>query len=375
MISCNVFFEKLKERHIHFFTGVPDSLLKNICACISAHTSHRQHVIAANEGAAIGIAAGYHLATGKIPMVYMQNSGLGNAINPLLSLADKEVYGIPMVLMIGWRGEPDVKDEPQHIKQGRIQKALLSALEIPYRIIDAHVKNIDSTLDELLAIAKNKQTPVALVVRKATFDNFPLSKTEQDAYALTREQAIKLLLQHYKDDTLIVATTGKTSREVFEYRAAMGQSHKQDFLTVGSMGHASQIALGVAMQTSQRVICLDGDGAAIMHMGSMGIVAKNAPSNFLHIVLNNGVHDSVGGQKTIGFDIDFSNIASGCGYKSVFSVASEDEMISKLNALDSADGPIFFEIKVRTGARSDLGRPTNTPQQNKKLFMDFLSRK
>jgi len=374
MIDCSKFFNTLKSHYISFYAGVPDSLLKDFCAYVSDHASKQDHIITANEGGAIALAAGYFLATGNIPLVYMQNSGLGNAINPLLSLADKEVYSIPMILMIGWRGEPGVKDEPQHIKQGRIQKDLLEVLEIPYKILDSSVCDVDTFLSEVVTQVKNLQSPVAIVVKKGAFSPYKLEGNQDRNLSLTREQAVQQILSSLPKDAIVISTTGKTSREVFEYREHKKEGHNCDFLTVGSMGHCSQIALGIALNTKKLVLCLDGDGAAIMHMGSMAIIGTTAPSNLIHIVLNNGSHDSVGGQPTLGFKISFITIARACGYKKAITVNREKDLKKVMQSVLKAKGPVLVEVKVSKGARKDLGRPTSTPIENKLLLMNKIKK-
>lgn len=373
MINCESFLTKLNDLGVRFYTGVPDSLLKDIGAYIADYTDSGQHIIAANEGAAVGLATGYHLATGEVPMVYLQNSGLGNTINPLLSLADQEVYSVPMLLMIGWRGEPGKKDEPQHVKQGRVQNALLDALEIPYQVIDHNdAKTIDHLLQDLITYAKQENRPVALVVRANTFAPYKLQHDIQTAFPYNREQALEIILQQLPEEAIVVSTTGKTSREVFEIRKKNHQSGATDFLTVGAMGHACQIALGIALHSDRPVYCLDGDGAVLMHMGSLAIVGLSNANNLHHIVLNNGAHDSVGGQPTAGFDVDFKTIALGCGYKKAYSISAAKDIEAHIRLLDTQVGTTFTEIKVNKGARKDLGRPTSSPLENKQKLMQLL---
>lgn len=374
MIECSDIYYELRLKGVDFFSGVPDSLLKDFCAYITVNTSGKEHIIAANEGAALSIASGYHLATGKIPLVYLQNSGIGNLINPLLSLADKEVYGIPIILMIGWRGEPGNKDEPQHIKQGRVQNNILAAMELPYMVLDSSIDDIHSFINKIYYMTLERQAPVAIIVREKTFSPFNLLEVKNQSYEMSRETAIINILSQVSKDSIVVSTTGKASREVFEFRERMNQPHHQDFLTVGSMGHCSQIALGVSLYSSKKIVCFDGDGAMIMHMGSMGIIGNNAPNNFYHFVFNNGAHESVGGQPTVGFSIDFVKIALSCGYKYAYSFSTEKELNEKLNRALSMDGPVLVEIKINKHSRKDLGRPSKTPFENKKALMDFIEK-
>lgn len=373
MIQPADFVNALKGQGVDFFTGVPDSLLKEFGAYVMDAIEPHKHIIAANEGGAIGLAAGYHLGTGRVPLVYMQNSGLGNTVNPLLSLADKEVYGIPMLLLIGWRGEPGVKDEPQHIKQGRVQLSMLDSMEIPYRIIDKNTANFGDVVAEMVKKAREISNPVALVVRAGTFGAYKMLRLPEPDLEMDREAAIITVLSSISKNDVVISTTGKASREVFEYRARNNEGHSKDFLTVGSMGHSVMIALGVAIAKPQkRVVCLDGDGAILMQLGALAITGTMAPNNFIHIVINNGAHDSVGGQPTAGFLIDFSKVAKACCYKNVAVVDSSDELKKTVETFASASGPGFIEVKVKKGGRDDLGRPTTTPAFNKMQLMEFL---
>ncbi len=373
MISAELFFDILTANGIKFFTGVPDSLLKDFCAYVTDNVPEESHVINSNEGAAVALASGYYLSTGSPALVYMQNSGLGNSVNPLLSLADKEVYNIPVLLLIGWRGEPGKKDEPQHKKQGRVMLKMLEAMEIPYEIINKETKDIKKVTEGIIISMKEKGYPHALVVSEGTFEEYKLKADKKLTYKLKREDAIKLILGNLNGSEIIVSTTGKTSREVFEYRKNNNQGHENDFLTVGSMGHCSQIALGISLQKKDRqIFVLDGDGAVIMHMGSLSITGERAGENYRHILLNNGSHDSVGGQPTEGFNIDFPSVASGCGYKLALKAETETEITECLKQIRSFKGPSFLEIRINKGSRQDLGRPDISPSDNKINFMSSL---
>ena len=372
MISPDFFIEKLRDEGVAFFTGVPDSLLKNICAYITDHFDDRHNIIAANEGGAVALAAGYHLATGKVGCVYMQNSGEGNAVNPLASLTDSEVYHIPLLLLIGWRGRPGVHDEPQHVKQGKITTALLDVMGINYEVLSKEEDMASKQVENALASIRTTGNAYALVVEKDTFEGYSLQKGSVTEYTMSREEAIQMVAASIPTDAVIVSTTGMISRELFEYRTAMGQGHERDFLTVGSMGHASMIALGIALQQPDRkVYCFDGDGATIMHMGNMAIVGSKHPSNYLHIVFNNGAHDSVGGQPTVGHEIDLVAIAYAMHYEKAVCVHTPDQLKA---ALDNrlTNGLQLIEVRVKKGNRKDIGRPTTTPIENKMALMDFL---
>lgn len=374
MISPAFFIEKLRENGVDFFAGVPDSLLKNMCAYITDHFDTAHNIISANEGAAVGLAAGHYLATGQPACVYMQNSGEGNIINPLASLTDQEVYNIPVLLLIGWRGRPGVHDEPQHVKQGKITTGLLNVMGINYEVLAKEEDKAEKQIAKAIKALQNKDA-FALVIEKDTFDDYKLQNVEVNDLTMSREEAIQTVAAVLGEKDCIVSTTGMISRELFEYRAAMNQGHERDFLTVGSMGHASQIALGIALaQPERRVWCFDGDGAAIMHMGSMAIVASKAPKNYVHVVFNNGAHDSVGGQPTVGLKIDLPAVAKAVGYKTTYSVDSKAELESVLAKVNSFESPALLEIKVKKGNRKDLGRPTTTPIQNKDALMQFLKK-
>ena len=373
MIDPREFIECLQSNEVEFFTGVPDSLLKEFCACLEEVPPAGRHIISANEGGAVALALGYHLATRKIPLVYLQNSGLGNIINPLLSLADAEVYSIPLLLVIGWRGEPGVHDEPQHKKQGRVMLSMLEAMEIPYSILGPEVDQAEVSLRDALSYVRKNNAPFALVIKKGTFKTFAGFSGEKAAFELTREAAIQQVLGFLDERDVVVSTTGMASREVYEHRSKQGDGHQRDFLTVGGMGHASQIALGLALQKPDHsVYCLDGDGAVLMHMGALAIAGALKVPNFKHIVLNNGAHDSVGGQPTVGFTVDLLGIARAAAYERVWRAQTQHELERCLADLKRSKGPSLLEIRVRCGARKELGRPATTPVQNKNAFMESL---
>ena len=368
MLSPAEFCSLLQKNGLSFFCGVPDSLLKNLCGYIDSHLDPDNHIITANEGNAVALASGHYLGTGNAAVVYMQNSGLGNAVNPLTSLTDPEVYSIPMLLVIGWRGEPGVKDEPQHVKQGAITEAQLKILGIRYLILDSENQSL-SGVEALLGTMKRESRPVAILVRKGTFSHLCAEKTSPKPSLLKREAVLEQLLSSFDEQDLIVSTTGKTSREVYEIRQRMGQTCA-DFLTVGAMGHASSIALGIALSNPRkRVITLDGDGALLMHMGSLPVLANARPGNFVHVVLNNGCHESVGGQPTVANNIDITKIALASGYSQSLTVEDAVELHQFLDNISSMQGPMLVEVKIAPGSRADLGRPQNTPVQNKAAFM------
>ena len=315
MVDPSLFVDSLLANGVDFFTGVPDSLLKDFCACVADRMPRPGHVVAANEGGAVALAVGHHLATGRQALVYMQNSGQGNAVNPLLSLADPEVFGIPLVLLVGWRGEPGTDDEPQHVKQGKVTLELFRALGIPHAILPDDASAAPASVEDAVRTARASSGPFAIVVRAGTFGAYKPRTQSREVYELNREGALKVVVPALAGSTVVVSTTGKMSRELFELREGTGASHRSDFRTVGSMGHASQIALGLALgRPERRVCCLDGDGALIMHLGALAIIGVEKPANLTHIVINNGAHDSVGGQPTAGFEIDLAAVARACGY-------------------------------------------------------------
>ena len=356
-----------------FFTGVPDSLLNPLCSYLYDRFGiSDRHIVAANEGNAVGLAAGYHLATGKVPVVYLQNSGEGNIVNPVASLMNDQVYGIPCLFIVGWRGEPDVHDEPQHIYQGQITVKLLDDLDIASFIIDKQTTQaeLDAQLERFRALfAAGKQA--AFVVRKGALEYGGKLRYE-NGYPLSREQAIRQIAAAAGQD-VIVSTTGKASRELFELRAAAGETHARDFLTVGSMGHASSIALAVALyRPEKRVWCIDGDGAALMHLGAMPVIGSRQPRNLIHIVINNQCHETVGGMPTVANTADLTAIARASGYPCAFIARDAASLDDALLRAKASQGPVFIEVMSGTGARADLGRPTTTAMENKRNFMEYL---
>jgi len=355
-----------------FYTGVPDSQLRPLCDYLMDTTDPHRHVIAANEGNAAALAAGYHLATGKTPVVYLQNSGEGNLINPAVSLLHRQVYGIPALFVVGWRGEPGVHDEPQHIYQGAVTLRLLEDMEIPAFTIgpdttEAVVREAMEGFRPLLSEGGS----AAFVIRKGGL-TYGRSVSYRNPYGLCREEAVQRIARAAGEDP-IVSTTGKISRELFEYRAAQGQDHSRDFLTVGSMGHASSIALGIALHRPEaRVWCLDGDGAMLMHMGALAVIGSTRPENLIHVVLNNAAHESVGGLPTAAGGLDLPGIAKACGYPSAVTAETWESLDAALSEAVSRRELSFIEVRCAIDSRGDLGRPDTTPQENKQAFMRHL---
>lgn len=363
MINTKDFYNTLISNNFDFFTGVPDSLLKEFCLCIN-DLSKNNHIITANEGNAVAIASGYNITTSKYGVVYMQNSGLGNIVNPLLSLADEKVYKIPMLFIIGYRGEPNVKDEPQHIKQGELTLSLLNTLGVEYLILDEDYKE---QIKYCYNYIKQNSKPIALVVRKDTFSKYDKEFISSNTNTLSREESLDIIIQNLGNNDFIVSTTGKTSREIFEIREKYNAGHSKDFLTVGSMGHTSSLAFGISLNTDKNIFCIDGDGSFIMHMGGLAVAIQNVKDNFKYILINNGCHESVGGQPTIANNIDIEKILLGFGFKKVYIVNNENELISALEE-QKKNGKIAIIINTNDKSRKGLGRPTTTPIYNKEQF-------
>lgn len=376
MIAPDRFVEHLDELGVSMFTGVPDSLLKPFSQYVMDALPREHHVITANEGAAVGLAIGHFLRTRRPALVYLQNSGLGNTVNPLLSLADPEVYGIPMLLVVGWRGQPGVRDEPQHVKQGRVMTAMLDAMELPHVVLPHEQNAALECVTRAVECAIDRSTPFVIVVEKGTFAAAPSTAADQPAgdERPSREHAVARLVDAVSSDAIIVSTTGMLSRELFELRERSAGDGSRDFLTVGGMGHAVSIALGVAAAEPDREVwCFDGDGALLMHMGTMAVAGDHAPPNFYHAVFNNGVHDSVGGQPTSIDSVDIPTVATAVGYSFATTASDVDRLDEPLVDMRRATGPSLIELVVRPGARSDLGRPTRTPRESRDRFLDAVT--
>lgn len=374
---ASVLLDACLQAGIDFFTGVPDSFLKGLCDELYSRygTDSPSHIVAHNEGGAIGLCAGHYLASGRPALCYMQNSGLGNAVNPLASLMDGKVYALPCLLVVGWRGEPGTKDEPQHVTQGAVTLPQLDLLGIPYAVLspdtgeDAFRALFDSLCRELAA-----GRIAALVVRKGALTSSARPAYGNDA-SLTREKAAEGILRSAAPSDVFVSTTGKLSREVYELREAFGEDHRRDFLTVGSMGHASMIALRIAEEKpDRRVWCLDGDGALLMHLGALPLIGRRKPANLVHVVINNGAHETVGGMPVCSGALDIGALARAAGYARVLRADSAASLDAALREIASLSGPILLEVRCACGARADLGRPATTPVQNRDAFMDFLKK-
>lgn len=376
MFSCEKLYEIFKKNNMSFFTGVPDSTFKDWMNFLAdEHGERLTNIVACNECEATAIAAGYHLATGKIGVVYMQNSGEGNAVNPLTSLCDPEVYSIPVILMIGWRGEPGKRDEPQHKKMGRIMIPLLDTLEIPHKIIPENIEEAEKVIEEMKKLSEEKKAPVAIIIKKGTLEEYKARRKVKTKYEMKKEDAIEVIVDNLDGSEAIVSTTGKTSRELFEYRVARGEK-PCDFYTVGSMGCSASIALGIALQKKDKqILVFDGDGAILMQLGALSTIGHYKPKNLKHFIFNNQAHDSTGGQPTNSSTVDFEKVALACGYRSVKTVGKKEDLINSVRNVKKQDGPALVIINVNKGSRKELGRPTTTPIQNKETFMGVLNQR
>ncbi len=375
MVNQKDLFDALHDMGVKFFTGVPDSLLNDFCLYLTNNIPENCHVMAANEGNAIGIAAGNYMATGNIPLVYMQNSGIGNATNPLLSLTHECVYGIPMILVIGWRGDPSINDHAQHKKQGELTPVLMKDMDIPYEILDS-----DDTVVEKFKWAVNKakeiSSPVALIAKKAILTQKEKKQVYPESSLMNREEAVSATIDIFGADAIYLGTTGRATREVHEQLKAHGIGEGHEFQNVGSMGHVSSVGLGLALGCpGQRIVVFDGDAAAVMHMGALATNCRYKAPNLVHIVLNNGVNESVGGQKSAGQVIDLTDVAKACGYATVgHAVKTKEELQQVLQTLHANDKPVFIDVYVRQGIRSDMPKLNIDHKVQKEALMNHLKK-
>ncbi len=367
------FFKILQKNDINFFTGVPDSLLKELNNVILKNTNENNHIVTSNEGSSIALATGYHLSTNKIPLVYLQNSGFGNTINPILSLASDDVYSIPMILLIGWRGEPSVKDEPQHCSQGKYMEKMLESINLPFRILPDNLEDVKSMLDDTLENLKETKKPHVILVKKNSFSKYNEKIEIVNNYEIFRKDILEKIMDIFNDD-IILSTTGTSSRELLLIYEKKNKELNNIFLNVGAMGHVCMIAQGVAMNTSKKVVCIDGDGSSIMHMGNLTSIGTSNLKNMIHIVINNSMHQSVGIQPTVGFKIEFCKIAEACGYKKTFLITSNQEFENSINDIRNITGPVFIEIRVtnKNNYSEDLPRPKDKPTISKEKFMKSI---
>ncbi len=374
-MKVEAFVEKIRKLGIHTITGVPDSTLRLLCDYINneGRDIFESHIVTENEGAAVGVAIGEYLATGNPACVYMQNSGLGNAVNPITSLANADVYGIPMLLVAGWRGEPGTADEPQHKFMGKITIPMLEVLAVPYAVVGAETTEEEMEgflLDAQNAFSHNRQ--YAFVIKKGAFDKREENRYK-NSYSLEREKAVGMIVSWLQPDNLVVSTTGKISRELYEQSNRILGTHRQIFMTVGGMGHAGMIAYQIAKRRGdRRVICLDGDGAALMHLGSLAVIGRHPADNLVHICLNNEAHESVGGMPTGAEGMSYADIAGSCGYGRVYRAANQEELEKALSEIRLCEEMVFLEVQVAIGSRDNLGRPEETARENKAAFMEYV---
>jgi len=375
MISCKKFFEILEDYNFTFFTGIPDSTFKDLMKFLADNNSKElKNIVACNECEAIALASGYHLATNRIGIVYMQNSGLGKAVNPLTSLCDPDVHSIPILLMIGWRGEPGKIDAPQHKKMGKITLPLLDTLQIPYSILEPDLSVVKNELVKAINYFNDNKGPYAFIFQRGFFKDYEMKFKQSNRYNLTAKEVIQLIMDNLNHKEIIVSTTGYITRELYEYRESKNKDHHKSFYNIGSMGCASSIGLSIALhKPKNRVIVFDGDGAAIMQMGAFTTIGKNSPTNFVHIILDNEAHESTGGQPTNSPNVDFVNVALASNYKWSTRVETSEELLKSIDNIKNRKGPILILIKIKISSRSELKRPTKNPKEYKEGFMRYLN--
>lgn len=370
----NVFYNQLTARGFDFFTGVPDSLLTDFIQYVGDHHPAEKYINAANEGTAVGLAAGWHLATKRFPVVMIQNSGIGNVINPLLSLVDPRVYKIPMLFLIAWRGEPGKKDEPQHIVQGGIMSSLLADLGVTSEVLPGYDEGAEAALDLAHFHLRTKGSPFAFLVRRKTFLTYTSTKETTQKHSLSREDAIHVMLEHIGKFDSLISGAGVSSRELIEIREKKGILFNQDFYCLGAKGHSSSIAMGIALaKPSKMIYVLDSDGSFFMHMGAAAQIGSRKIPNLRHIILNNHVHETSGGVPSVGDTVDFVKLAEGCGYVYSASASTKEEVIKHLENMKTIQGSGLLEIKIRSFSKLDTRPPKIGPKENKENFMDFLN--
>ena len=354
MIKVQSLINLLKKNGSDFFTGIPDSVLKELSSLL---VNNKKHLIATNEGSAVSIGIGYYLSTKKIPVIYMQNSGLANALNPLISIAHKKVYSIPLILIIGWRGSPRVNDEPQHNVKGKITEQLLKLLNISYTIIRS---NSDlKKFDKQIKLAKKNKTAVACLVESGTLEKNKKLIKKKDFYSLNKELFLKVLLENLPKKTKIVSSTGYTSRELMYVRKNYKLKNGKDFYMVGGMGHTSSVALGYSLSSKNKTVCIDGDGSLLMHLGSIKTIGTFAKKNFKYILLNNNCHDSVGGQNTYANEINFEKLSKSFGFKKFYSIKNNQKLKNNIKNFLSTSDLSFLEVKIANSKIKNLPRPND----------------
>lgn len=371
-MRVETFVEQIKKMGIDTIAGVPDSTLKVLCDYLNFGEEFN-HYTTVDEGAALSLVAGTYLATGIPGCVYMQNSGIGNIVNPLTSMVNEKVYKIPMLFVIGWRGVPGEKDEPQHKFMGEITTKILDVLSVEYAVIDN--KTSENEYYDVIKKAKKKldeEQQFAIIIKPGTFEVAKFLDYTNN-HVIEREEAIGKIFDNTEKEDILVSTTGKISRELYEYSEKERGNHNNIFMCVGGMGYASMIGYGIAAKKEKKkVYCLDGDGAMLMHMGNAAFIGNNPLKNYVHICINNSAHESVGGMPTAGKQTDFIEIANASGYKYVKLIENKEDLDKELKELKNIEGPVFLEIKVSIGSRSDLGRPKESAIQNKIIFKENI---
>lgn len=364
MIYVEDLLNTLKKKKINFFTGVPDSVLKNL-----TYKFKKNHISVNNEGTAVSLAAGYYLATGKLPCVYMQNSGLGNAINPLISITNKNIYSIPSILIIGWRGSPNSKDEPQHQVMGKKTKQILKLLGIKY-FVARNKKDLEK-FEKMIEYSRSKLTSIACLIERSSIKN-KKSKTQKkiiNKYKVYRYNFIKELVDLIKIKSNVISSTGFISRELDHILSKKKYLNIKPFYMVGGMGHSASLTLGVSLKSKKQNICLDGDGALLMHLGSLGIVKKYGKKNFKYILLRNDTHESVGCQPTNSTHINYKILSKSFGFRKYLLITKELDFKNVVKKLINSPGPSFLEVRIKNGSISNLGRPKNLKFVKKKFML------
>ena len=377
MINADDFLGPARNQGFDFYTGVPCSYLTPLINRVINDPANR-YVGAASEGEAVGIAAGAWLA-GRKTVVMCQNSGLGNAVNPLTSL--NVPFQIPTLLVVTWRGQPGLADEPQHELMGQITPALLDTLRIPHMAFPATADEIGPAIAAMSSSLNETRLPFAFIMEKGSVHDDGLSEipptlrpagTRTDvsvsADLPTRFAILERLLATVPENAAIVASTGKCGRELFTLA-----DRPQHLYQVGSMGCAGPMGLGVALNTDRPVVVLDGDGAALMKLGAFATIGAMGPDNLIHIVLDNGVHDSTGGQPTVSPSVDFAGVALSCGYTGATLSNDTDGFEKAFAAALANPGPHLIHVRIRPGSLDNLGRPTLSPREVADRFKAFLT--
>jgi phosphonopyruvate decarboxylase len=374
MLSPEKLVRWLAENGVTFATGIPDSVLGGLCWELMKETSGINHVIACNEAAAVATAIGWHIGTNSIPLVYLQNSGLGSAVNPLASLAAGEVFHVPVLLLIGWRGKPGRLDEPQHRLMGSATVPILNCLGIPVDELPPDEEIAHDAITKIFGEIRVTGESRALVVEMGTIgpsESIPWSRYHAGLW--TGAEALRHLCRRMPKDDLCVSTVGLVSRLLAAYRSGHRQEPANDLLAVGGLGLVSQLALGLALATpTRRIWCFDGDGSLLMHLGALTSVGASKPKNFVHVLFNNGIHESVGGLPSANQDTAFLQISRACGYKWDASAANAADLDILDHWLQDRDGPYFLELRVSRNVDLEVGRPRTSPRANKDMVMKCM---